>query len=280
MRGRAAPKCMPLKNWSDPTARHQIINQIVFEEYIIFSKDKTYNWKAKVKRRLEFYGIYLEESTINSIRQQLKNGKRNASASSTFGGKLYKELGSRIGKEKMYGQIDILSYLYLKKSPNKINYIGLPANQFLYLIRKYGGNIIACELNKDMFEFMKEMKNEFAPNSSAEVFNENIFEYLDRTNKRFSFFDFDLMKQINRNDVENIVCSVLKTSESISIVSVASCIGRKKTEKQHKEIMPKYFIEKIKEKSGNVLECFSGGYIDKIIPMRYELFVIQNYENW
>ena len=107
MTQKRSAKCLPLKNWPDAAARHQIINQVIFEEYILACQQKRADWTGRAKKRLEFYGIDLAESTLYNYRLQLKSGVRNAMTSSSFGGKLFEELGSRVGKEGMYKQIDL-----------------------------------------------------------------------------------------------------------------------------------------------------------------------------
>lgn len=263
---------MPLKNWSDPVVRNQIINQVVLKEYIDYCRNgKSYDWKIKAKEILEYYGILLKESSIEIIRNQLKYGKRKSYASSAF--KELNKLGSRSGKDVMYGQLEMLSHLYLKPY-NEINYVGLPANQILYMIKKYG-NVVACELNKDMYRFMSDARKLFAPNSTADIYEKDIFEYLNQTNKEFSLFDFDLMVYLNDELIERIVNVISKTAENISIANIVSCIGRKKTELQYKNIMPNLFLGKIREKGFKTLKYFSGGYVDNVVPMKYEFFVIE-----
>lgn len=264
-------KCLPLKNWPDSVARHQIINQIIFEEYILACQQKKATWTEKAQERLEFYGVDISQSTLYNYRLQLKNGSRNAMTSSSFGGKLYEELGSRVGKEGMYKQIDLLVKMFL----NDVKYIGLPANQLLYVIQKYKNNVVACELDKKMFEFMRNIKARFVPNSPATVYNKDIISYLEQTKERFSLFDFDLMKHLYEPDIERLANCIAKTSELTAIISVASCIGRTRTEKEYRKVMPKMLIDKLNNNGCAIINNYSDGYSDRVTPMRYELLVIK-----
>jgi hypothetical protein len=268
---RRSAKCLPLKNWSDAFARHQIINQIIYEEYIMACQQKKVNWEKKAQERLEFYGINVTQSTLCNYRLQLKNGTRNALASSSFGGKLYEELGSRVGKEGMYKQIDLLVHLFL----NNPKYIGLPANQLIYMIRKYKDNVVACEWDRKMFEFMRNLKGRFAPNSATQVFHGDIISYLEETSDKFSLFDFDLMQHLYEKDIKRMAGAIARTAESTIIVNVASCIGRAKTEKEYREIMPSMLIDELEECGCSTIEHYSDGYADRVTPMRYELLVVK-----
>lgn len=271
MTQRRNTRCLPLKNWPDASARHQIINQIIFEEYILSCQQKKANWTEKAKVRLEHYGIELAESTLEYYRRELKSGKRLAIASSSFGGKLYEELGSRVGKESMYKQIDLLSHIFLHKP----KYIGLPANQLIYMIRKYDNRVVACEWDRKMFEFMRNMKARFAPESSATVHHGSVFSYLEETKEKFSLFDFDLMQHLYEDDIQRLAQAVARTSEIVSIINVASCVGRARTEEEYREIMPSLLIEELGKCGCATVEHYADGYSDRVTPMRYELLVIE-----
>ena len=268
---RRSAKCLPLKNWSDASARHQIINQVIFEEYILTCQQKRTGWANKARQRLLFYGIDIKCGTLYNYRQQLKSGIRSALTSSSFGGKLYEELGSRTGKEGMYKQIDLLVHLFIDNP----EYIGLPANQLLYVIRKYNGNVVACEWDKKMFEFMRNLKARFAPGSAASIHYGDILSYLEDTDEKFSLYDFDLMQHLYNDDLDRIASAIARTSRPISIVNIASCIGRSRTEGEYKEIMPSYIIRELSNCGCEIIKHYSDGYSDRVTPMRYELLVVK-----
>jgi len=265
-------RCLPLKNWPDTSARHQIINQIIFEEYILGFQQRKAGWTSKAKKRLEHYGIDLAESTLNSYRIQLKNGARSAIASSSFGGKLYEEIGPRVGKEGMYKQIDLLSHIFLDEP----DYIGLPANQLVYVARKYGGRVVACERGRKMYEFMSNLKRCFVPSLPVHIHPGDVFSFLETTEKRFSLYDLDLMQHLYKDNIKRIAVAIARTSKPISVVSIASCVGRARTEKEYKNLMPGLFIEELKKNGCVTIEQYSDGYSDRVTPMRYELLVIES----
>lgn len=266
-------RCLPLKNWADASARHQIINQIIYEEYILACKQKKTNWTEKAQERLAFYGIDIKQSTLYNYRLQLKSGIRAAMASSSFGSKLYEELVSRIGKDGMYKQIDLLVKIFLG-NPQQVSYIGLPANQLLYMIQKYG-NVVACEWDRKMFEFMRNLKARFAPNATAQVQYGDMFSYLEETENKFSLFDFDLMQHLHKEDIERMAGAIVRTSKQTSIINIASCVGRSRTEKEYKKIMPSMLINELKKHGCITIHNYSDGYADRVTPMRYELLVVQ-----
>ena len=79
---RQSSRCLPLQNWPDASARHQIINQIIYEEYSLACQQKKTNWAEKAQKRLEFYGINISKLTLNNYKFKLKSGVRSAIASS------------------------------------------------------------------------------------------------------------------------------------------------------------------------------------------------------
>lgn len=265
-----AHKYTPLKNWSDPNARHQIINQIIIEEYVNACKEKRRNWIGTVQKRLQHYGIEISRGCISCYCRELKTGIREASVTSSFGGNLYGDAGSRTGKNGMYKQLDLLVDLFL----DEVDYVGLPANQILHITRKYK-KVVACEIDKDMFEFMRNVKARFAPDSNTSIYRENIFSYLERTAEKFSLYDLDLMQHLYDKDINKIVALISKTCKKRCIVNVASCIGRARSRQDYMSTVPRFFTKKFPQHRCYVIHHFSGNYSDRVTPMQYELFVIE-----
>ena len=261
---------IPLQNWVDATARHQIINQAIFEEYVLAIWEKRKDWTSGVIRRLQPYGIILSNSTLTQYLNDLRSGKRDALGTSAFGNKLFKEFGCRSGKDGMYKQMEILEHMCI---PDPV-YIGLPANQILYMIRKYGKNTFACEIDPDMFKFMFSVKRHFAPGISATIFSSEIMEFLENTPRKFSVYDLDFMRHANVDLVKRLANCISRTAKSTAVVSVASCIGRSSTEDEYKNIMPRRLIRELEKRRCAVSYSYSGGYRDSVTPMRYELLVV------
>jgi hypothetical protein len=263
-----------LRNVVDVSARHRIINQIIFEEIVGDSDD----WIASTKKRLLGYGINILENTITQYVHRIRNNKRSADAISMFGKELPNKIlcTSRYGKENMYSQMDILVDMNLKTTPHL--YVGLPVNQIIRMVQKYNGNVCACELDKNKFKFMSNLHEELTPNkysSKVEINNCDILEYLYKTHKKFSIFDFDFMKNVDKSILTEIARTVSRTMLDMCVVCITSCVGRSQTEKKYRDTISRY-MERLFNNNGCrfKMPSYSGKYIDKKVPMRYELIVL------
>jgi hypothetical protein len=264
-----------------PNTRHRIINQVIYEEFIKSLLTRVINWEDKAAERLSCFGINISPVTLFLYSKDLKAGRRDPSSIANFsgqveGGEIYT---SRYGKDSMYKQLKMMVNLWLKKKDWK--YIGLPANQILSITKEYGQNNIAyaCEKNSSMAEFMFILQRHFAPiDCRAAIIKSDILECLQITPHKFSIYDFDFMCHISaENLINNLVDGVSRTSMNKCIVNIATTIGRKISEEDYKKLMPKEFIRGI-SKTMNVVNHYSDGYNDRIMPMRYELFMLERKE--
>jgi hypothetical protein len=131
-----------------------------------------------------------------------------------------------------------------------------------------------------MFLFMKNLQKYFwLPNCQANLYKGNIFNFLDTTDKKFSIYDFDLMCNIKSdNFIETLSKSIKKTSQEMSVVNIATTIGRKISEQEYNDRMPKCLLESLSDEM-EILDTFSDGYNDRVIPMRYEFIALRRKEN-
>jgi len=261
---------IPLQNWVDAIARHQIINQAIFEEYVLSIWEKRKDWTSRALERLKPYGITLVEGTLKLYLRELKSGKRDAMGTSAFGNKLFKQFGCRSGKDGMYKQMEILEHMFI---PDPV-YIGLPANQILYMIGKYGENTFACEIDPDMFRFMFSLKRHFASSIPATIFASEIIGFLEDTPRKFSVYDLDFMRHVEPFMIKRLAGCIARTTMETSVISVASCIGRSTTKKKYRSLMPMMLIKALEKNGCLVGYSYSGSYSDSITPMRYELLVV------
>ena len=257
--------------------RHRIINQVIYEEFIFGLLLKTSNWEEKAVKRLSNFGINLSSITLKMYQGLLKTGKRDPASIANFSSMFENEelYTSRYGKDGMYKQLHMMISLWLRNGERK--YVGLPANQILSINKEFGyENVVACERDKVMSEFMFCLQRHFSPSGNhATLINDDIFNYLSKTDKKFSIYDFDLMCCIDSNNILNkLIDNISKTSMDKCVVNIATTIGRKISESTYRSIMPGQFIEKI-SKTMNVVGHHSDGYNDRVIPMRYELFMLE-----
>ena len=262
-----------------PNTRHRIINQIVYEEFIRSVWFHKPDWANNVVNRLKDFNIFLSESAIIHIKSALQAGKRDPISISNFSSGIFDgTYASRYGKDGMYKQFKLWVHSWIDKFD--WSYVGLPANQILSVNREYGSNNIhACEKNELMAKFMLSLQRHFAaPGDYAHIVNADIFYYLDFTPNKFSIYDFDLMCNANSDDfIKVIVNRIVRTSKERCVINIATPIGRKISEYEYKNIMPREFVYEI-SKYMNVLGHYSDGYNDKIIPMRYEFFALERKE--
>jgi hypothetical protein len=58
-------------------------------------------------------------------------------------------------------------------------------------------------------------------------------------------------------------------------VNIVTTIGRRITEKEYRRLMPFEIINKIEDNGFKVIMNYSGGYNDRIAPMRYEFLALE-----
>lgn len=256
-----------------PNTRHRIINQIIYEEYIRGVWINRSDWKTKAQERLLQFGIELTTSILEQYRKNIKEGKRDPICISNFSGGVFDgAYASRYGKDNMYKQFKLLTSISIKDP----TYIGLPANQILSINKEYGyENVYACELNIDMAQFMFDLQRHFSPPGEvSHLINQDIFNYLSTTDNKFSVYDLDLMCQVSENFIDILINCIARTSKDKCVVNIATSVGRGITNKQYDSLMPSTFIEKISNKM-KVVSHYSDGYNDRVVPMRYEFFVLE-----
>jgi hypothetical protein len=251
----------------------------MYEEFIYGLLSNEQHWENKAAERLANFGIILSPQTILMNRKKIRSGERDPSCVANFSGKISdgEVYTSRYGKDGMYKQLKMMIDLFILNKDK--SYVGLPANQILSAIKEYGSNVVACDKNEGMVQFMVMLQRHFGiPGKYATILNQDIFEYLESTDKKFSVFDFDLMCHITADNlIDKLASSVLKTAKDRCVVNIATTIGRKINEFTYRFMMPNDFINKIKGHM-NVVHHYSDGYNDRIIPMRYEIFVLERKE--
>jgi len=257
-----------------PNTRHRIINQVIYEEFISALWSKRRNWTPAAHQRLLEYDIDLSEGVLKSYKTQIRNGTRDPVSSPSFSGELFNgNCSSRYGKDGMYKQFELWRRFYANPDGK---YVGLPANQILLVNRDFGANnVFACERNIQTARFMKDLQRHFSRPPHAQIIVNDIFSYLETTRELFSVFDFDLMCQVNTEGLlERLAATVARTMDLPAVVNVATTVGRWITNSEYKDIMPDLLIEELSQHGVGVIDSFSGGYNDRIIPMRYEFLAL------
>jgi len=261
-----------------PNTRHRIINQIIYEEFIAALWDRRRNWTRPARRRLLEYGIDLSEGVLVTYRRQIRNGERDPISAPSFSGDLFNgSYASRYGKDGMYKQFEMWQRFYVK---TKGKYVGLPANQILSITRDFGAeNTFACERDEVMAAFMFDLQRYFSKPPHATVIKKDIFEYLESSNNTFSIFDFDLMCQANTEGLlERLAACVSRTARFPAIINIATTVGRWITDEEYRSLMPYELIRQLRAHGIDTIDSYSGGYNDRIIPMRYEFLALSDLE--
>lgn len=269
---------MEIKKGSPPTINNftcynshlRLVNYIIYQEYINAKRENRNDWALNASNKLKEYGIERTPTTLISTFASIRNGTRSPIASSGFA-----NIQSRYEKDAMYARLEIYIHEYLYET----FYVGLPANQLIDVVKKYD-NVVACERDEVMFNFMIDL-NKYIIEKDIEIENDNVFNYLNSTSKKFNVFDLDLMEAVNEERIINIADGIKRTAMDIAIVLLVSIGGRHISIAEYKNLMPKRLIDEL-EKDGLwkvINNPFSGKYKDVIIPMRYEILVIEKQRN-
>ena len=259
-----------------PNTRHRIINQVIYEEFISALWSGQEMWEEVAHLRLKEYDIDVSSGVLKSYKAQIKNGSRSPISSSNFSNSLFgSSFSSRYGKDAMYGQFSLWEKIYLKDQ-EKI-YVGLPANQILFINQMYGAeNVFACDSDEYMIRFMVGLQEHFSNRPHANIFYGNIFDFLSDTDVKFSVYDLDLMCHANAPGlVSQTAKGIVETAQDRAVINIATSVGRWISEETYFSIMPGELIAEIEKYGYNVLDVFSGGYNDRIIPMKYEFLAIE-----
>lgn len=263
---------LPLRNWPDQRARHQIINAVIYHEKYTAYKERRRNWAVSAQKHLTKWGINISTARLNQIDRALRNGERAYMSASAFRGSDIKPRGD---KDVMYAGMYMVENCILDGK----HYIGLAADQILSVASRYD-TVTICERDPEMVAFMLFLKRTYMPQKPIALHHCDIFEFLNKTDKKFSVYDFDLMCYATPELASSIANAVTKTSEDMSVVNTVTCIGRKITRKKYRQIMPEKLIGAIEGVNGweaNKIEPPDkyGKSRDSAMPMRYELLFVQ-----
>lgn len=249
----------------------RLINFIIYYEYIQAKRDKRTDWADRAAAFLwDNYAIERSPGTLISMFASIKNKTRNAISASYFAGDL--EPKARYGKDLMYARLDVYIHEVLKNS--RRYYVGLPANQLIYVSNKYN-SIVACERDAKMFEFMTDLNKYVINDSRVAVEHTDIISYLETTDKKFNVFDLDLMEALTPSKIEQIANAIVRTAMDPAIVFVVSMGGRHITKKEYERLMPVLLETKLESGGWKIRgEPYSGRYKDFVMPMRVEILTL------
>lgn len=268
-----------LGNFVCPNTHLRIVNQVIYEEYIL---EKWYRrkgeWATKASNRLKSnYGISVTSGTLKQHLTKIKQHRRNPISSSGFIAESNNSSStSRYEKDMMHAQMDMLRYQYIEE-PTR--YVGLPANQIISVSSKYD-HVVACERDHTMAQFMFDMNRYISKDPNLVVKNKDIFDFLEKTNRKFNIYEFDLMTCINMDLINLIAYCIVRTSMDRALVTITTISGRKITIQEYKNLMPKKLLTELLKHFNVVCKPFSGKYRDHKMPMRYEMFVIERIFSW
>lgn len=243
----------------DSVLNKQIKNFITINSFLSGSK-----WITEASCELDCYGIKLSPGSIKKIRDDIASGKREAAFPTVMG----QQFGRRHGKDQMYTALFRLCDIKLKN----IKYCGLPALNTEVIAQRFGReNITVCERDSVICKWLSDFYERIFPEEvKPELIEEDIFQFLEKTEKKFNLFDLDLMISIrSEEDISQIVKTVCRTSEDKSVISLATVIGRKNSYKLYESVMPHSLLNFF-EKGGWKTEIYRGKYQDRVYPVKYE----------
>jgi hypothetical protein len=263
-----------VKNFVCFNTHLRIVNQIIYKEYIfgLWNNRKDWEFMASIRLAKE-HGIISTPNTLKVNLSKIKNKNRSAIAASDFtSGLSYTSVPlSRYEKDAMHARMEVLEHQFINRPTY---YVGLPANQIIAVSRQYD-RVVACEKEYLMSKFMFDMNRYVGKENNITIHNKDILDFLKHTRRKFNIFDFDFMWIISPELIKNLALCIKRTSKDRALIAVTSAGGRKITEKRYKELMPKLLISELNKDFSIINKPFSGKYKDHIIPMRYELLVIE-----
>lgn len=250
----------------DRNTAARIINAVIMKYYIAHNFHKDWVYDA-IEELREDYSINVVANSLRKVLVDLKKGKRDSRAASLFSGKI----STRSEKDGMYREFESVVAMSLSSR----DYVGLPANQLVHVVRN-NGSVVACEKNKNMFEFMSQLKNCFVPNENVELVREDILNYLPTRCREFSVFDIDLMTYVNKHNlIERLATGIHCSAQRKAAICLVTCYGRKISKQKYEEMMPQELIERLRNNGWRIRYSKSGEYVDQIVPMKYEFLVIE-----
>lgn len=248
----------------DPGAAQDLINEAIMSAKLIDMK----RWMFLASDDLKKYGIFLAPSSLEKIDRKLLKGQRTARSASLFRGKAH----SRCEKNRVGGQVDIAVKFFIEDDGYSKDYLGLPANQIIDVIRKYD-NVVACETNKKTYSDMCRLKEIYCPTSNALILQENIIEYMFNTENKYTIIELDLMEHLNSIEkIEHLGASIRSAGANRVVVCITSCLGRKVSSDFYKEHMPKYLIRDLEREYR--VKVYNNKYADSTTTMKYEILIL------
>jgi hypothetical protein len=249
-------------NVVDRNTANRIINAAIIKNYIEYDGHK--DWVYAAIEELKKFNINITIPRLRQFLVGLMRNTRDDRSASNFNGKIF----TRAEKEGMYRELDTIASLFV----GPFHYVGLPANQLLSVCRKYN-TVVACERDENMFNFMKKMSGFFG--LTVELFFGDIIDHLLTTQRKYNLFDIDLMTYANKNNLpERLAQAIVNSSDDVAVVCLVTCGGRKISTKEYNSIMPYELFNEIRMRGLDIVHSKSGQYVDQIIPMRYEIFVV------
>jgi hypothetical protein len=281
-----------------PVATDQFINYVVADECIYAARSGEQFDSQRIKDRLASnYGITTTRkgSPIRSdylpyILQRLRQGTRPPLLPSILKGKAT----SRYYKDMMYAELGRLADCYLGK---RRRYCGLPATRLHYLpywlTASWDSFALGCETDQVTYEWMRdfhtivlerednpvwEYPQEVSITGDIQVaaLHTDIFQYFqylvdNRYKNLYNIIDLDLMISIKSLTNFNFIAEALRQiAEPISIVNITTSVGRSISDAEYEGIMPADFIQALRSAGFYGVKVFSGRYLDRKMPMRYE----------
>lgn len=254
----------------------RIVNFSIYSEFVKAKREGRKDWADRASKWLcEKHGIVRTPGTLIGMLASIRNRSRSAiSASGFIGDDLDPQ--SRYEKDIFYGKLEVYVHEFLCDFDK--HYVGLPANQLMYVAQKYD-TVVACERDQNMAYFIRDLNRFIIKKSNVVVENSDIFDYLMATEKKFNVYDLDLMTHLTEAKIKNIVKSIKRTAAKRAVVALVSIGGRHITIKEYKTLMPEIFINEMEyEDEWCVVGNFSGKYKDIKMPMFWEIFTIERHD--
>jgi len=261
----------------DPTTTNQIINYVIVDEYL----KGRFHYAKRAMLTLREHGILtvpqksstITELYLQSIKNRLVNGEREPAFPAYFNG----EVGPRHLKDQMYAALWRTCEMVLGNEP--LRYCGLAAKN-VEVISKKARVAHICETDPKTFKWLNKFYTLFKEaDPGVKITNKDIFEHLNSVktySDTYNVLDLDLMISLNlETPLAQWANIIHKSTEKISVVNIVTCVGRGNSILQYHSLMPNFMAECFRKAGFKEVQSYSGKYRDRIVPMRYEHFVLR-----
>lgn len=285
-----------------PITTNQFINFVLVNEALsTYQEERAFNPSIAQEKLKEEYSITtnargtpLRQDYLKYRLKQLKSGERPLLLPSILRGKA----STRHYKDLMYAELGRLVDCFIGSGRT---YCGLPAMQLHHLpdwltpgVKDFA---LGCEVDEVIYKWIRDVHTivlerptdypwiipediECVSDHRTGLLHTDIFSYLaflyeKKETNIYNVIDLDLMVTINSvRNLDFIAQALYRIMRPTSIINITTAVGRSISDLEYEAIMPHTFEILLRDAGFDRVKSFSGRYLDRRIPMRYEHIIL------